>query len=992
MKMRAKATSYCLFVVLLLTAQVAAAQFTVQGTVTDSETGDALVGVNIFHEESQSGTTTNVDGEFVLELPGQSATLRISYIGYLTQNIEVGASNNEIAVQLSPDIANLDEVIVTGLASSIKRSNLANAVSSVSADELTGTVAPPTVDNSLSGKIAGVNIRGNSGAPGGGFNVQMRGISTLGAGSSQPLYIIDGVYVNNSTISNGRYQVTGATGASEDNGGNRLADLNPNDIESIEVLKGPSAAAIYGQRANSGVVIITTKKGRAGDTEVSIEQNVGFSNALNLLGVSSWNEDKIRSIFPDETEDAEVQNFQQAQQNGNIYDYEELLYGNRGLLSETKVSVTGGNAQTQFFVSGGYHSEEGIVEGTIFDRGTIRANLDHNITDAIRISSNSNFVKTDNNRGFTGNQNGSGGSLGYSLAYTPTYAQLFPNEEGVHPNNPYFDDNPLAIREHADNQEDITRFIQSIDLNADLYRNAGSALSLDVNAGFDYLNFNSLIYFPEFLQNQQASSNPGDVIRTKEDNLNTNLQAVLVFTTDLEAYSLTTQAGFSRYSQTQGRQQLRGQGLVTGQNNINQAQVQSVLNQSEQSVTEVGWFGQQEVNWDDKLIGTIGLRMDRSSLNLKQDEYYFFPKASLAANLTNFDFVNFGNVNQLKLRVAYGETGGVPNFGDTFRVLNGFNIGDNLGLTISSRDIDPDLKPESAQELEFGADISLFNNRLSLSATYYNKTVEDLILDLPTATSTGVTAIATNAANLENKGIELELTASPIQSSALSWTSNILFWQNDSKITELSIPTSVTGGFGVSLGNYLIQEGFSPTTIVGIPDVPDKEELFTIYGNAQPDFQMSFGNQISFLRNFQFDFLFHWSQGNYNVNLLQFLTDDGGTSPDWNNDSDGDGTPKGLERLGQLPPESYVQEASYVKLREVGLHYNIPSSFLQETFNSAVKQIRLGVSASNVWMWTTYDGYDPEVSTFGTQAINQSVSVAPYPSSRKVLFNVKLDF
>ncbi len=983
---------YILLVVLLLLSQAAVAQFTVQGTVSDAKTGEPLYGVNIFNEASERGTTSNTDGEFSLELPGESATLRISYVGYQEQNIEVSPGNNQLTIQLEPNVANLDEVVVTGLASSIKRSNLANAVSTVNAEQLTGTVAPPTIDNSLSGKIAGVNIRSNSGAPGGGFNVQMRGISTLGAGSSQPLYIIDGVYVNNSTISNGRYQATGATGAAEDNGGNRLADLNPNDIESIEVLKGPSAAAIYGQRANSGVVIITTKRGSAGDTEVSFEQNVGFSSALNLLGVASWSEDKIRTLYSGATADAEVQKFQQAQQNGNLYDYEDILYGNRGLLSESKISISGGNSQTQFFISGGFHAEEGIIEGTTFDRGTIRANLDHNITDQIRISSSSNFVKTDNNRGFTGNQNGSGGSLGYALAYTPTYAQLFPNAEGEYPDNPYFDDNPLAIREHAENQEDITRFIQSVDLNADLYRNGGSALSLDVSAGFDYLNFNSKVYFPEFLQNQQASSNPGDVIRTKEDNLNTNLQAVLVFDTELNNYNLNTQVGFSRYGQSQGRQQLRGRGLVTGQDNINQAQVQSVLNQSEQRIVEVGWFGQQEVNWDDKLIGTIGLRMDRSSLNLQQDEYYLFPKASLAANLTNFNFFSFEQLNQLKLRVAYGETGGVPNFGDTFRSLNGQNIGSNLGLTVSSRDIDPNLKPESAQELEFGADIGALDNRITLSATYYNKTVQDLILDLPTATSTGVTAIATNAAKLKNNGIELELSVTPVQSRSLSWTSNILYWKNDSEITELNIPANVTGGFGVSLGNYLLQEGFSPTAIVGIPSTPNEEALYEIYGNAQPDFQMSFGNQISFLQNFQFDFLFHWSQGNYNINLLQFLTDDGGTSADWNEDPDGNGTPEGLERLGQLPPESYVQEASYIKLREVGLHYTVPSTLIQNAFGSSVKRIRLGASASNVWMWTAYDGYDPEVSTFGTQAVNQSVSVAPYPSSRKVLFNIKLDF
>lgn len=976
------ATKYVLMVMFLFLSQTAMAQFTVQGTVTDAESGEPLIGVNVFHPESQRGATTNSQGEFTLELPGQSATLRVSYVGYNERNVEVSADNRQIVIQLERKVANLDEVVVSGLASSVKRSNLANAVSTVNSEELTGTVASPTVDNALSGKIAGVNIRSNSGAPGGGFNVQLRGISTLGAGSSQPLYIIDGVYVNNSTISNGRFQATGATSAAEDNGGNRLADLNPDDIESIEILKGPSAAAIYGARANAGVVIITTKRGDAGSTEVTVEQNTGFSSALNLLGVASWSESKIRSFYSGATADAEVAKFEQAKANGNLHDYEDVLYGNRGLLSETNVSISGGNSDTQFFVSGGYHAEEGIIKGTKFNRGTIRANLDHNLSDAIQISTSSNFIKTDNNRGFTGNQNGTGLSLGYALSYTPTYAQLFPDSDGNYPNNPYFAGNPLAVRDKAENVEDITRFVQSIDVNADLYRSGGAAISLNLTGGFDYLNYNSKVYAPISLQSQQAAANPGQVIRTKEDNLNTNLQAVLVYNQDLENFSLNTQVGFSRYDQTQNRQQLNGQGLVAGQDNINQASVQSVLGQSEQRVTEVGWFGQQEVNWNDKLIATLGLRMDRSSLNYDQDEYYLFPKASLAANITNFEFFDVDNVNQLKLRVAYGETGGVPNFGDIYRSLNGANIGGNIGSVVSTREIDPNLRPETAQELEFGADVGVLDNRITLSATYYNKTVEDLILDLPTASSTGVTAIATNAATLENKGIELGLTATPVQTSSFSWTADILYWKNDSKITELGIPPFVTGGFGVTLGNYLIQEGFSPTQIVGIPATPNKEALYTKYGNAQPDFQLSFGSTVNFLQNFSFNFLAHWSEGNYNVNLLNFLTDGGGTSPDYNENP---------ERLSQLPPEAYVQEASYVKLREIGLHYTLPASFLKKTFGSTFRQVRLGVSANNVWMWTPYNGYDPEVSTFGTQAINQSISVAPYPTSRKVMFNLKFD-
>jgi len=237
------------------------AQFTVTGTITDAESNEPLFGVTILNVDSGGGSATNIDGEFSLEVQGESATLRITYVGYITRTIEVNRDGNsvvELDIQLSPDISRLDEIVVSGLASNVKRSNLANAVSTVSAEELAGTTVNESVDGALSGKLPGVNIVASGGAPGGGSNVQLRGISTLGAGSSQPLYVIDGIYVDNSVISTGRSSVSGAGGASQDGVASRVSDLNPEDIESIEVLKGPSAAAIYGSRANAGVIIITT--------------------------------------------------------------------------------------------------------------------------------------------------------------------------------------------------------------------------------------------------------------------------------------------------------------------------------------------------------------------------------------------------------------------------------------------------------------------------------------------------------------------------------------------------------------------------------------------------------------------------------------------------------------------------------------------------------------------------------------------------------------
>ena len=339
-----------LVAVLMFFSQVALAQFTITGTITDESTGEVLVGANLFHQASSTGATTDSNGEFSIDLPGQSATLRVTYIGYVSKNVDVNSNTNNIEIQLSPDVSNLEEVVVTGLASSVKRQNLANSVASVSAEELNATTPKQTISAGLYGKVPGANISSNTGAPGGGISVKLRGVTTIN-GSSEPLYIVDGVYLNNDAIANGSNAVTqaaaGGSSSNQDNPVNRVADLNPEDIESIEILKGASAAAIYGQRASGGVVIITTKRGRGGTPEFSVSQSLGFTTISNKLGQRQFTRDRVLSTYGDATESPAITIFDEAAANDRFLDYEELLYGQEGLLSRTQVSSSFGNATTQ---------------------------------------------------------------------------------------------------------------------------------------------------------------------------------------------------------------------------------------------------------------------------------------------------------------------------------------------------------------------------------------------------------------------------------------------------------------------------------------------------------------------------------------------------------------------------------------------------------------------------------------------------------------------
>jgi len=968
-----------------------AQQFTASGTVRDAATGQPVPGVNVIVKGTSTGSVADANGKFNIAVSGQQATLIISFIGYRTQEISVTAGNANVEVSLEEDVTNLEEVVITGLASSVKRSNLANAVTTVSAKDLTGATQIQTADGALYGKVAGANIRMNSGAPGGGLQIQLRGLSSL-TQASAPLIILDGVYINNASQRTGRASVTQAGAANQDDGANRLADLNPADIENVEVLKGPSAAAIYGTRANAGVIVITTKKGQSGKTSISFGQDIGFGKPLRLLGVDDWSEDKINTFFPASRRAAEITRYQEAVASGNFVNYEDYFYNNTAVLSNTRLSVRGGDDRTKFFVSGSLTDEEGIVRNTGFVRQSIRANVDHKLSKNIQVSVNSNFLRTDTDRGFTGNQNNTGASIGYNIAYVPNYFDLRPTAENVYPVNPYFGENPVAVTDKAINNSLVNRFIQSFSLDANLFTSNVSQLKLRLNGGLDYLQNSTEIYLPDDLQFQRAQANPGDVLVGRQESLNTNLQAALVYNYTVNKLNLTSQAGFVRLDFQNESLFNRGRGLAPGQRNIRQATVQEVESQFSSSQQDVGIFVQQEANYDDKIIGTVGIRWDKSNTNGDPNKLFAFPKASLAVNVASFDFWQVDAVSSLKPRVAYGQTAGPVPFGATFTALNGVNIGGLLGSTVTTSIGNLQVLPERAQELEFGLDAGFLKNRITLEATYYIKTTKDNLQPLNLSPATGFVSTQSNEAELENKGIELGVSGSILSKEKVRWFSRLLWWKNDIMLTKLGIPSYTTGAFGTALGTFLVEQGVSPTTIVGTPAI--SPGVFTVWGNAQPDWTSSWYNSLTLLKNIELTFLAEYRKGGDNINLTSFLTDGGGTTKGWFDDDNGDGIPNGRQR----PPEPYnnagrwVQDATFLKLREVGLYYNVPKATTDRWFGNTLQRARIGFSGNNVFLSTKYEGYDPETSTFGAQALANNVDVAPYPSTRRLFFHLQIDF
>ncbi|WP_139919988.1 SusC/RagA family TonB-linked outer membrane protein [Hymenobacter sp. DG01] len=989
----------------ILLQQAAAQNREISGRVTDAANGQGLPGVTVLVKGTTVGASTNADGGFTISVPASATTLVFSSVGYSSIERAIGTSST-FNVSLGSSTRNLDEVVVTGLATSVKRSNLANAVSTVSAKELVGSTRPVTVDAALSGKVVGANIASTSGAPGGGVSIQLRGISTI-SGSSQPLYIIDGVYAVSDEVGNGAGAAaftgasSGTTRTTQDNGTNRISDLNPNDIESIEILKGPSAAAIYGTRASAGVIIIKTKRGAAGQTRVSVSQDIGFAKARNLLGQEGWTPEKIDKFYSGASATAEKAKLAAAQASGKLYDYEKEVFGNTAFLRNTNVSVSGGTDRTKFYVSGSTTKEGGIVKNTDYQRNSIRANVDQKIGKLLDIGISSGYFNSSNRRGFSGNDN-NGISLGYNLAQIPNYAELHKDPvTGLYPDSDYSGDNPLAVVERAINEEKTNRVTQAGNATLHFIEKENSSLRFAAQGGIDYSSSNALLALPLDLQSQRSSANPGVVRVAKNEFFNYNLQGFLIYDYRIgQNLSLTSQVGLVRLGLRSNLSFQQGQNLVPGPLLPNRG---SVITQDVQLTdqTDVGYVAQQSANFRDQVELTAGVRFDKSSRNGDPNKLYAFPKGSVAVNLAKWDFWSVSAVNLLKLRAAYGETGGPAFFGGLYSPLTGISIGNRPGFVPSTVVGNPEIGPERATELEFGVDVGLLDGRINFEATAYNKKIKDIVNTYVTAPGTGVQSVrAYPVGDLRNRGLELTLGIIPVRSENFTWTTNNLFWLNRSEVTRIIVPAfSASSGFGSTFGQTFFALGESPSRWYGTPvsatDNPNNPSFLTRYGDAQPRFQMTFQNTFTIFKNLEASFLVAWKKDSYTSNLTRTQKDAFGTSEDWSEDSgqtvDGVRLTKGEYRQTQNA-SLFIENSGYVRLREASIYYSLPASVRTSLFKDYVKNIRVGVSGNNLLTFTNYSGYDPEVSNFGQTATSAQVDVLTYPATRRMFFHLNLDF
>ncbi len=960
----------------------------ITGQVTRSAGGQPIAEAAVSVVGSTSGVRTGPDGRFVISARSGDVRLLVRAIGFQRKDIGVPGSTSSVTVALDQDVFKLEEVIVSGAATQTERRNANTAVSVVSGDDLT-KVSAPSIDVALSGRMAGVAITSNGGAPGGGAQFRIRGGTNTVLGSSNPLYVIDGVIFsdvqipsNRSAISAaGATQVAGGSGAQDDQV-NRAADINPNEIAKIEVLKGAAASSIYGSKAANGVVVITTIRGQPGKVRFNLTQRVGAFQLLRGLPYR---------VFKDEATAVAIFGSRAASYfaGGRVpeaHDHWAELFNRSALSYETVVDMSGGSEATRFFATATSKRDEGIVQNTGFSRQGVRLNLDQKLGSRFDAAVSMNFNRGVQQRGFGGNANNDA-SYGYAISLIPSFVELRQQADGSWPQPLGSGTNPFQLAALARNNEETYRFTGGLNLLYRAITTATRTLQLTTSAGSDIFNAASDLYSPNELFFEASKVQPGTSLKgggaSRLVNLNAN--AIHTYAPSSGRFVATTSAGAQLETRRLRTSNIQSTGLIPGQTNVNQGATVAAVEALTREKT-LAFYGQQDLLLVDQRLSLSGaVRTERSSVNGDVSKYYFFPKVS-----GSFRFPNtFGNGSDVKLRGAYGSTGNQPVFGQKFTNLVGVVFAGKTGLNVGGVAAGSAvIRPERLWEIEAGTDLSLWNGRVSIEATAFQRITKDLLLNRIPAVTTGFIGEVFNGGQLRNEGIELALGVTPVQSRHLAWTVRSTFVTLRSKVDSLPVPAfnPPNAGFGAFYGAARLEQGKSITQIRGNYLDASGTRVVGQIGDFNPTFRMGLANDVTW-RSLSFSMLWDWQQGGNVVNLNQNNYDLQGTAADAD-------TPAGQERirLANLGVATiYVEDATFLKLRELSVGWSLPKRIAQ-SFGAGISDVRLSVTGRNLLMFTPYTGLDPEVSNFGIQAVSRGIDIAPFPPSRSVFFNLAVGF
>jgi len=1017
---------FFLAIMLAMGMSAAAQQSTITGKVLQKNTSEPLPGISILERGTQNGTITDSEGNYSIRVSPSATHLVFSFIGMKTQEIPI-EGRSMIDVVMEEDMIGLEEVIAIGYGT-VKKSDLTGSVGSVKVEEVMKNPVT-SLDQALQGRVAGVQIVQTTAQPGGNTFFRVRGASSIYA-ANEPLYVIDGMQINtNTNLSWLSAPISGA-----------LSNLNPGDIESIEILKDASATSIYGAKGANGVVLITTKRGKAGTDNISFEAYYGLQEITKRIEV--MDAAQYAELFDEAGQNAAIEDgvtyepkYPDPMSLGEGTDWQDHIY-RVAPTQNYQLTFSGGNTKTQYTISGGYFNQEGIIIGSDFKRYSFRTNIDHSIGDRLKVGTNLSVNKSKANMVGSSTQAGFfPGVVNTALTISPTLSVK--DSTGQYtikdPDADAWLDNPVAVTREVRAIANTFKLVGNVYGSLELIK----GLDLKISLGFDqYQNINDF-YNPTFtysgtFNDGQARFAHADFTKILNENtLNYNaafgehkLNALAGFT-----YQFETQRTFVDVAMGFPNDRLEFYGIADA------SRVPNIMASfAEQAV--VSYLGRINYGFREKYLATLTHRIDGSSKFGPNNRFAHFPSLALAWRISSEPFLeNVPAIYNMKLRASIGTSGNdaIPNYLYIPTLSTNEYYFNNTGPAIGyyqDRIGNDDLRWETTRQLDIGLDLAMLGGRISFVTDYYNKNTFDMLYYAEVPYTSGFNTALINVGSMVNNGLEFTLNTVNFTGN-FNWTTDFSISFNKNRITDLNNNNETY----ISDDTYKLKIGYWSIIAVGeelgsfygleadgIWQLEEEEQAALygarpgefkyvdrnddqkideadrkIIGSAQPDYFWSINNTLSY-KGFEFSFYFQGVEGNDILNSNRFELESGNGKSNaaiemldrWTPTNQSNKYPRANRNTDYLRmSDRYLEDGSYIRLQLVSLGYELPSGFTEKV---GVDRARIYVTGKNLLTITDYTGFDPEVGRFGTSNIRQGYDLGGYPTARTYLVGINLNF
>lgn len=1003
------------------------------GIVTEDD-GTPLIGVTVLVKNTTNGTVTDIDGKFTIQAqPGDY--LVFSYVGYET--VEVQLTNDEnLVISMEDQSIYLDEMVVVGYGQ-MKKSDLTAAITSVKSEDLIKT-SITSIDQGLQGRAAGVVVTNISGQPGAGTSIRIRGTSSV-MGTNEPLYVIDGIPV----ISGGA-----SSGAMNTPPLNPMALMNPNDVESIEVLKDASATAIYGARGANGVILVTTKRGSKGKVRTSVNAYYGLQTIAKKMDM--LNAEQLAILGNEATDNAGIDRKLIFADLNNLRkrstDWQNEIF-RTAPIQNYELAFSGGSDKSVYFLSTNFFSQDGIILGSDYKKGSLRFNLDQDLGERIKIGNTMNITYSQSNGVVTNYEAAIASSItSWALEMNPGLPVKNPDGTYVYENNT----SKPAVGNPVEDANKYEQLNKTLRLTGNMYADLliVNGLNFKTSIGIDYYNAKDQSFAPINIKRGEASEGIATV--GQADGYTWVWENTLSYNnTFAERHSVNAVAGITAQQYESTPVVVSRAGIEDGRlgyHAIQEGTKIQLANTGYSSWQMLSYLARVNYGYDSRYLLTLTGRVDGSSKFGANNKYGFFPSTAFAWRVSEEPFMKEQNtIDNLKLRLSYGLVGneGIPPY-SSMGLLQGTEayigtsqiIKGQAPYTLGNQD----LKWETTAQFNIGFDMGIYKGRYSLSADYYIKKTKDLLLTVPTESHIGYDVAMQNIGNLENRGLDLTVNATLADNSRFRWDSNLTFGLNRNKVTNLPGNENGISGMSIMGINYWtkVAEGKAIGTLYGYKtdgiaqldedlskivyfpgrtisygdrkyvnkegtsDVLNEDDLFEL-GNANPDFTYGWNNTFSLKLGqnegtVNLNLFLQGVQGNSiaNFNLFSLESFDGSKNNStaalkrWTPENPTNDYPRAnASPMSNVFSDHQVEDGSYLRIKDVTISYDFPENMTRKFSCNA---LQVYISAKNAHTFTNYSGYDPEVSRFGQNNLSMGADYGSYPVPKLYMLGLKINF